>query len=180
MDYLISQVASMVVDRSTSDTFLSQRFGGMMPPLFVLFLIFIVHSFLLSHSYIAFIRRHSPVFLSISSSSTSLGCRAENRTRASLTTSRRTTTELCCTHWITSHPTHWVTPQPLSQHYQNIDVSDSSSLLFFDERNLPKSNMTSKTNPHNLDQTSPKSETSREDSPPSKNTPKADKNICNL
>ncbi len=57
MAYLNSQVASMVVDRSTSDFFLSQRFGGMMPPFLVLFLNFIVHTFLISHSYIAFIRR---------------------------------------------------------------------------------------------------------------------------
>jgi hypothetical protein len=51
----------------------------------------------LTHSYITFVRRHSLRFLSISSSlvssvgKASLGSRAENRTRAFLTTSRRTT-----------------------------------------------------------------------------------------
>ncbi len=54
--------------------------------------------------YCTFIRRHSLKFLSISSSlvssvrKTSLGCRVENRTRACLTASRRTT------NWATPHP----------------------------------------------------------------------------
>jgi hypothetical protein len=64
-----------------------------MMPLFLLILILYI-SYI--HS-ITFIRRHSLRFLSISSSlvsavgKTSLGCRAENQTRACLTVSRRTT-----------------------------------------------------------------------------------------
>ncbi len=67
------------------------------------------------HSYSKFIRHHSPRFLSISSSlvssvgKTSLGCRAENRSRARLTASQRTTI------WAMPHPselrrTLWATP----------------------------------------------------------------------
>ncbi len=65
------------------------RFGCLMP---LLFWYFLVHTL---HSYYTIIRRHSPRFLSISSSlvnsegKTSLGCRAENRTRACLTVCRR-------------------------------------------------------------------------------------------
>jgi hypothetical protein len=53
-----------------------------------------------SYSYNTFIRRHSPRFLSLSSSlvrsvqKTFLGCRAENRTYACRTASRRTTYHL--------------------------------------------------------------------------------------
>jgi hypothetical protein len=72
---------------------------------FCLFVYFIVHTFIPSHSYSS----HSPKFLSIFSSlvssvgKTSLGCRAENQTRACLTASRRTT------NWANPHP-FWATP----------------------------------------------------------------------
>ncbi len=65
---------------------------------FCLFFIFYnLHTFIQSHSYNTFIHRHSLRPLSISSSllcsvgKTSLWCRAENRTRACLTASRRAT-----------------------------------------------------------------------------------------
>ncbi len=69
---------------------------------------------------ITFIRRHSPRFLSISSSlvssvgKTSLWCPAENQTRACRTASRRTT-NWATPHpdWATPHP-DWATPHPLS------------------------------------------------------------------
>ncbi len=66
--------------------------------LFVYFSYFYdIHTFIQSHSYNTFIRRHSLGPLSISSSlessvgGPSLWCRAENRTRACLTASRRAT-----------------------------------------------------------------------------------------
>ncbi len=80
------------------------RFGGRMPPLFVYFSYFDdVHTIIQSHSYNTFIRHHLLKPLSISSSlvrsvgMTSLWCRAENRTRACLTASRRVA------NWATPH-----------------------------------------------------------------------------
>ncbi len=61
------------------------------------------HTFILSHSWNTYIRRHSPGPLSISSSlessvgKASLWCRAENRTRACRTASRR------ANNWATPH-----------------------------------------------------------------------------
>ncbi len=75
--------------------------------LFVYFsYIYDIHTFISSHSYNTLVRRHSPRSLSISSSlwssvrKTSLWCRAENRTRACLTASRRST------NWATPHHTN--------------------------------------------------------------------------
>ncbi len=64
---------------------------------FWLFWYYILHTFNPSHSNSKFIHRLSPKFLSISS----LGCRAENLTRACLTASQRTI--------------NWATPQPLTE-----------------------------------------------------------------
>ncbi len=88
------------------------RFGGRiaMPLfLFIFHIFYNIHTFIQSHSHNTFIRRHSLGPLSISSSlessvgRPSLWCRAENRTRACLTASRR------ATNWATPHHV-WATP----------------------------------------------------------------------
>ncbi len=90
-----------------------------------LFWYFIVHTFIPSHSYSTSIRRHSPRFLSISSSLVSSVGKtsvADNRARACHTASRRTPnwatphapcTELRCTQQSYAEP-YWATPHPLS------------------------------------------------------------------
>ncbi len=98
-----------------------KRFGGMMPTFLLIFWYFIEHTFIASHSYSTFIRRHSPRFLSISSSlvstvgKTSLGCQAKNRTRACHTASRRNT------NWARPHP-NWATPHTYFQVLVNIKI----------------------------------------------------------
>ncbi len=74
-----------------------------MPLFLFIFHILYIHTFIHSHSYNTFIHRHSLGPLPISSSlvssvgKTTLWCRAENRTRACLSASRR------ATNWATAH-----------------------------------------------------------------------------
>ncbi len=83
---------------------------------YFLFILIFYSTYIFSITFIlysTFTHRHSPKFLCISSSlvtsvgKTSLGCRAENQTRAFLTGSRRTT------NWATQHPLSYAAPTEL-------------------------------------------------------------------